>query len=130
MRDGVEGLHQRADAALGEHEGIAACQNDLPDGGCGANVVECGCQFGVGEVVAGIGSDHFAAETEAAVDRADAHDLQEHAVGVAVHEAGYRALGVIADRVGVFSSVGDEFGGAGNELAGDRVGRIIRLDQG
>ena len=80
--------------------------------------------------MASVGSDHLAAETEAAVYRADANDLQEHAVGVAVHEAGYRALCMVADRVGVFSSVGDEFGGAGNELAGDGVGRIIRFDEG
>ena len=33
------------------------------------------------------GPDHFAAETKAAIDRADMNKLEQHPVGIAVHDA-------------------------------------------
>ena len=35
-------------------------------------------------------ADHLAAEAEAAIDRADVDELQQHAVGIAVHDARHR----------------------------------------
>jgi hypothetical protein len=47
-------------------------------------------------------ADHFAPEAEAAIDRADMHQLQQRAIGVAMHDALHRRMRVIADRIGQF----------------------------
>ena len=44
--------------------------------------------------------DHLAAEAEPAIDRADVHQLEQHAVGIAMHDARDRRMRVIADRIG------------------------------
>src|SRR5262245_21513378 len=86
-------------AARGENEGIAARQNGLPDLRVVADVSKSGLEIGIRERRAVVGSNHLATEAEAAVDWADGCDLEEHAVGIAMHETGERAFRVIADRV-------------------------------
>ena len=46
--------------------------------------------------------DHFAAEAEPAIDRAGIDELEQHPVGVAVHDALDRAVRLVADRVMAF----------------------------
>jgi len=72
---------------------------------------------------------HFATEAETAIDRADMDGLEQHAVGIAVHDALDRTMGVVADRVGRLLGTDVELGRIGNELARDRVVRIGRIDQ-
>src|SRR5258707_236032 len=68
--------------------------------------------------------DLLAPEAEPAIDRADVHELQQHAVGIAVHDAGDRAVCVVADRIGALRRRGHELSRIGHELACDRVARI------
>ena len=77
----------------------------------------------------GGGADHLAAEAEAAIDRADVGELEQHAVGIAMHDALDRAMGVVADRVGAFLRLHIEFGRIGHELARDRIVRVGVVDQ-
>src|SRR5260370_183238 len=44
--------------------------------------------------------DHFAAKTEPAIHRADVNHLEQHPIGIAMHDAGDRRMPVIANRLG------------------------------
>ena len=49
------------------------------------------------------------------------HELEQHPVGITVHETLDGAVGTIADRVGVFLRGQLELGRIGDELAGNRI---------
>ena len=57
------------------------------------------------------------------------HELEEHAVRIAMHDAGDRAERIIADRVGALGRLGLKLRRIGDELARDRIGRIGAIDQ-
>jgi hypothetical protein len=78
---------------------------------------------------AALPSNHFAAETEAAIGGADVDRLEQHPVGIAMHDALDRAVDAIADRVARLLGPAGELSRVGNELAGDRVGSIRSIDQ-
>jgi hypothetical protein len=84
--------------------------------------------FGGGQRLAA-GSDLLAAKAEAAIDRAHMHRRQQHAVGIAVHDALYRAFGVVADGIGALPGRVHELARVGQELPRDRIGRIGRIDE-
>ena len=73
--------------------------------------------------------DHLAAEAEAAIDRTDMDRLEQHAVGIAMHDACDRAVRGVADRIGVLLRLHVELGRIGNELARDRIARIGGIDE-
>ena len=129
MRDVAERGRHLGHAARRENERIAAGEDDFPDFRMRAHVVERGRELGVGQRGALARADHLAAEAEAAIDRADADELQQHAVGVAVHDARHRALQVVTDRIGVLGRVALELARIGNELQRDRVVGIGPIDQ-
>jgi len=56
-------------------------------------------------------------------------ELQQHAVGVAVHDAFDRAVGVIADRIGVLFRAHLKLGRVGHDLPRDRIVRVGAVDQ-
>ena len=129
MRDVAECGRHLGDAARRENERIAAGENDFPDLRVGPHIIERRRQVGVGQRSAFARADHLAAKAEAAIDRADADQLQQHAVRVAVHDAWYGALQVVADRIGVLGRVAFELARIGDELQRDRVGRVGPVDQ-
>ena len=59
--------------------------------GVGGDVGERGVEGLVRQRLRTAGPHHLAPEAEAAVDRADVRELEQHAVGIAVHDAGDRA---------------------------------------
>src|SRR6266540_1121630 len=61
--------------------------------------------------------DHLAAEAEPAIHRTDMDELEQHAIGIAVHDAFDRAVRVVADRVGRLLRLLVELGRIGDELA-------------
>ncbi len=124
MVDAAQPLHDRAEPARREHQRIAAGEDHLPDLRVGGDVAEGNLQRLGRQWLAGHGPDHLAAEAEAAVDGAGVGRLQEHAVRIAVHDPGDRALGLIADRIGQLAGQDLELGLGGDELARDRIGRV------
>ncbi len=68
-------------------------------------------------------SHDLAAEAEAAIDRADMDRLQEHAVGIAMHDPLHRRMAIVADRIARSLRPDLELGAARHELRGDRVRR-------
>ena len=118
--DPVQHLHQRPRPAGREHERIAARQDHLGDFGMLADIDRRRRDLGLRHGTVAIGSDHFAAEAEATIDRADAHQLQQHPIGVTMNEPEHRAVGVIADRIGPLDWGDVEFARGGDELPGNR----------
>ena len=92
-----------------QHQGIAAGQDHLPDFLVRADVVERGRIGLVRQRAVLARSDHLAAEAEAAIDRADMNELEQHAIGIAMHDAGDRRMRVIADRIGVLARLRRQF---------------------
>ena len=129
VRDGAEPSRHLADAARRQHEGIAAGEDHLPDARIAGDVGERGVERLAAERLRAAGADRLAAEAEAAVDRADVGELQQHAVGVAVHDAGGAGEAFVADRVGEFFGAMLQLAGVGHELAGDRIVRVGAIDQ-
>ena len=72
--------------------------------------------------------DHFAAEAKPAVDRAHVGELEQHAIGIAVNDPLDRAVRVVADRVGGFHLQRVELPDIGDELPGNGVAWIGRID--
>ena len=73
--------------------------------------------------------NHLATEAKAAIDRADMDGLEQHAIGIAVHDAFDRAVGTVTDRIGSLLGTDIELGRVGNELARDRIVWVGRIDQ-
>ena len=65
--------------------------------------------------------DHLTTEAKTAIDRADMDGLEQHAIGVAVHDALDRAVGTVTDRIGCLLGTDIELARVGNELARDRI---------
>ena len=57
------------------------------------------------------------------------HRLEQHAVGVAVHDAAHGAVRRVADRVGKLAGAADQLGRVRHELPADRIVRIGNIDQ-
>src|SRR5262249_15209096 len=72
---------------------------------------------------------HFAAETEATVDRADVGGLKQHAVRITMHDTLHRTMRIVADRVLVLTHLMIELCNIRDELSCDWVVRIAAVDQ-
>ena len=79
--------HESAQAARRQDQRIAAGDDHLPDLGPARDIGERGLKRVGGERAEPLRPDHLAAEAEAAIDRADVDELQQHAVGIAVDDA-------------------------------------------
>ena len=76
------------------------------------------------------GTDSLAAKAEPAIDRADRHELDQHPVGIAMHQSLHGAHGVVADRVVALGRIADKLAGVGDELTRDRIGEVARPNKG
>ncbi len=112
-----------------KHQRIATGQDHLPDFRMRADIVECAAIGALRQRGRLARPDHFAAKTKTAIDGADVNELEQHPVGVAVHNTGNRRMAVIADRIGVLAGPRQQFLGARNELARDGIVGITRVDQ-
>ena len=75
----------------------------LEDGGDGAIDVERLAIGGIRQCGRLARPDHFAAKAEPAIHRADMYQLEQHAIGIAVDDAGNGRMRVVADRIGIFA---------------------------
>ena len=128
MVDGRKPRHHVLDPARRQHQRIAAGEDDLPDVGTRGDVIDRGVELFRGQWL-GARTDHLAAEAEAAVDRADMRELEQHAVGIAMDDAGHGAVRVVADRIGALLGPGVQLRRIGHELPRDRIVRIAAVDQ-
>ena len=129
MIDGGEVGHDLGKAARRQHQGIAAGQDDLPYLAVRADIVERGRIGLIRQRALLARSDHLAAEAEPAIDRADMHELEQHAIGVAVDDAGHGRMDVIADRIGALGGLRHQFVRAWHELPRDGIVGIAGVDE-
>ena len=115
-----EPRHQLAEPARRQHQRIAAGQDHFPDFRLRGDIGEA-VSSAAAHSVRAPRPHHLAAEAEAAIDRADMHRLEQHAVGIAMHDALDRGVRDIADRVGSLLRRDARARGVGDELAGDRI---------
>ena len=108
-------------AAGREDQRVAAGEDDFADFRVGGDIGVGGGQFGIAQQAA-IGADLFAAEAEAAIDRAGEQGLEQRPVRIAVDDAGDGGERFVGDRVRIFVRGGDQLGGIGDELQADRIG--------
>ena len=127
--DGGQARHDLGKPARRQHQGIAAGQDHLPDFCVTADIGECIAIGGVRQRGRLARPDHLAAKAEPAIDRADMHQLEQHPVGISVHDAGHGRMRVVADRVGVLARRAHQFLNARNELTRDRIIRVFGIDQ-
>ena len=129
MIDGGEIRHDLGDPARRQHQGIAAGQDDFPDLGMAADVVE---RIAIGALRKRgclAWTYHFAAEAEPAIHGANMDQLEQHPVGITMDDAGDRRMGVVTDRIGALAGLFDQFPDVRDELACDRVVGIFAVDQ-
>src|SRR5713101_7815439 len=127
MLDCGERLHDPRETPRRQNQRVAAGEDHLPDFFVIANIGNRGMKRSAGERA--LEANHFAAEAEAAIDRADMKRLEQDPVGITMHDALERAMRAIPDRVGALLRLYVELGRIGNELARDRVARIGRIDE-
>ncbi len=111
-----------------EHEWVAAGEDDFPDLLVLADIGQRRVKLVSREQPVPGRADHFTAEAEAAIDRADMHGLEQHPIRIAMHDALDGREAPVGNRVGAFFRQGFEFAGVGQELPGHRPLRIA-LDQ-
>ncbi len=127
--DGIERGDQLAQPPRCQHQRIATGQDHFPDLAMAADIGQRRLELGRCQRLAA--RPHLlATEAEAAIDRADMQGLQQHAVGIAMHDALDRRARVIADRVAELLGRDLGFPRARHELLGDRVVRDLSpIDQ-
>ena len=84
--------HDLGEPPRRQHQRIAAGQDDFPYFGMGTDIgqrVVVGALRERGRLAR---SDHFAAKAEPAIHRADMNQLEQHPIGIAMHDAGDRRI--------------------------------------
>ena len=104
-----------------QHQRIAAGEDHLPDLRLRANIVERRVELRAARAPRRP-AHHLAAEAKTAIDRADMERLEQHPVGIAMHDALDRAVRASPIGSARFLGAACELGRIGNELARDRVG--------
>ena len=127
MLDRTKRLHELSEPARREHQRIAACEDHLPDVIMCADVRDGGVELRARKGARA--SNRLTAETKAAIGCADMDGLEQHPVGIAVHNALDRAMRVVPDRVHHLLGPAFELGIVRDELARDGVMRIGRIDE-
>ena len=100
MRDRRQRRDDLAEPARRQHQRIAAGQDHLADRRAGARASRRRRASSASGQHAAVRADMLAAETEAAIDRADEQRLEQRAVGIAMHDALDRRQRVVGDRIG------------------------------
>ena len=130
VRDGAQALDDVLQTVIGDHQAVAAGEEDVADLGMRGDVVDALVDLRhrhLAVVLAG----KAAARAVTAVHGALVGDKQQHAVGIAVRQTGGRGVGVLVQRVGV-QSVGvlQLLGAVGSAMLADGIERIVQVDQG
>jgi hypothetical protein len=127
--DSREIRHDLGEPSRRQHQGIAAGQDHFPDFWMRADVVERVAIRAFRKRRRLAGADHLAAKTKPAIHRTDMDQLEQHSIGIAMHDPADRRMRMIANRIGVLARSSHQFLSAWNELPRDRIVGIIRIDQ-
>jgi hypothetical protein len=128
VRNSAEFPEEVIEFFIGEEEGVSAAEEDVADFGVLADVLEAGFKFWMEVVVLGVG-DEATAGAVAAIGSATIRDEKENAVRVAMNDAVNRFGFFFSDGVEAFFGGGVGLAGARDDLAADRIFRILGVDE-
>ena len=129
MGDGGQALGNLRHPPRRKNEGIAAGQDHFPDFRMGRDIGQRLFEILGREGIGFAGPDAFAAETEAAIDRAGRHRLEQNPVGMAMDNAGDGRMGGIANGIGELFRQGIQFLQRRQELTRNGIVGIERIQQ-
>ena len=112
----------------GQHQGIAAGKEDVPHLGRSFEIVDLHVELGARELLARLAHD-ARARAVAAVGSALSRDQHQHSIRVAVHEARYRRVRILRQRIFHHGGERFEFRGGRDHLSAHGVVGIGRVDQ-
>ena len=129
MRNGAHALDDVLQSLVVDHQGVTAGQQHVTNLGMSGHIVDA---------LVDLRHRHFAvvltgeAATGAvtAVHGALVGDQQQHAVGIAVRQAGGGRIGVLVQRIGILIIGILQLLGAGDSHLADGIKRIVQIDQG
>ncbi len=130
MPDGAQATEQIVEALIRQRQRIAAGDQHVADLGMRGDVVERLLPLRAAEgIVAAWLADHARARAVAAIGRAEAGGQKQHAVRVAMHEAGHRGVAVLAERIVGLAGRLQIFGADRNVRSPQRLRRVVAAHQ-
>ena len=128
MGDGAQATEDFLQLGIRKEQGIAPGKQDVANLRVLLEVAEGGLPLGFEVLLADAGDDARTGAV-AAVGGAAVGDEKEHAVGVAVDQAGDRHVGILAARVGHFLRSVPALLDPRDHLAADRAIGVVAIDQ-
>ncbi len=126
---GVQARQDRFEAVVGQHQRITAREQDIAHDGRLFDVGKPALDFVLVRNAFHV-ADLALARAVPAVHGADIADVEQDAVGVAVRDAGSRAVAVFRERVAHLLGLHDQFRAVRECLLEDRVvAQVLRIDQ-
>ena len=130
MLDGAEPPQQIVEPLVGQRQRVAARDQHVADLGMVGDVSERLLPLRPAEGVVAAGLAHHArAGAVAAIGRAEAGGEEQHAVGIAVHQAGHHAMAVLAERIVGLAGRLQIFGADRDMGAAQRLERVFARHQ-
>ena len=126
--DLAQAADDRFEQLRGEGQAVAAGDEDVPNLGRSAQVLELGLVVLAVEVLGGVAHDPRA-RAVAAIAGALGRDEHQDAVGVAMNEARHRGVAVLRERVLHHPGEGRVLATERDDLAANRVVRVVRVHQ-
>ena len=128
VRNRAQPAQQIFQLVVAQQQRVAAAQQDVADFGMKRDVFDLAIEFRMEIVAAGV-ADEPRARAVAAIRGATVGDQEQHAVGIAMHQAGHGRMRILAARVAHFPWRGAGFLDARNHLPADRAMLIRRVNQ-
>ena len=127
--DGADALDDVLQGLVVHHQGVAAGQQDIADLGMSGHVVDALVDLRHGHFAVVL-TGEAAAGAVTAVHGALVSDQQQHAVGIAVGQAGGGRVGILVQGIGVLVVGVLQLLGAGDSHLADGIKGIVQVDQG
>ena len=128
VRNRAQPAQQIFQLLIAQQQRVAAAQQHVADFRMLRDVCDLPVEFGMEIVAAGV-ADQPRARAITAIRGAAVGDQEQHAVGIAMHEAGHGRMRIFAARVAHFPRRGVRFLDARNDLPADRAIFIRRINQ-
>ena len=129
MGDGAHALDDVLQGVVLDHQGVTAGQQHVADLGVGGHIIDALVDL-LHRHFAVVLTGKTATGAVTAVHGTLVGDQQQHAVGIAVSQAGGGRVGVLVQRIGILIIGILQLLSAGDSHLADGIKRIVQIDQG
>jgi len=126
--DLIEPGYGRGKSPIGQHQRIAAGENDFPNLGMFPDIIQRPIERVSRQHSARL-TDLFAPKAKSTIDRACEQKFQKHPVGITMDDAFDRRVAVVPDRIDAFFGKYRKFVNGRHELRGNGIVSIRGIDQ-